>query len=508
MDFYHSFLLGLLIFGLINSGLTKPSTSPADEEYGEQMQSDDDYVYDDEDDNKSGQDKTGNRESNNVSAPPYFDSPEYTATVKVGETAVLDCNVRNLGAANVIMWYNQSTLIFQNKIRMNSDDRLSVDSNNSLKIARVQSNDQSHYKCNVLPNNITMVANLQVQTRPTASIYSSDGRDITGRSITFHQGDQIEVECKGAGRPEPKIKWFSGGERVAQSHGLHISDGTLLIDHADHQHVRVYQCIADNGIAVGHASVTFNVQYSPRVSAHRHIINTIEGDIAELHCTYNSSSAERITWRRGGEIIDADNNNRFVIVNDVKNGNHGKSTLVVKAVTKSDLGDYECDVQNSIGKGQTKMQLVLVPEPPRFVSDDINDDTVITHWIIRSHQPLTEVMMNYQQNGSKNWLTEKPIHHEKSKEHSGVWKIQHKLSLDSGVWHARVKAKNIEGWSSYSEQATVVVHPTHDSFEPDEYEIADDTQKLSANGAARVYQNVFSAVAFITLLLSPIFRRF
>lgn len=38
-------------------------------------------------------------------------------------------------------------------------------------------------------------------------------------------------------------------------------------------------------------------------------------------------------------------------------------------------------------------------------------------------------------------------------------RIQHELNLAPGVWHARVKAKNTEGWSEYSDQATIVVQP-------------------------------------------------
>lgn len=39
-------------------------------------------------------------------------------------------------------------------------------------------------------------------------------------------------------------------------------------------------------------------------------------------------------------------------------------------------------------------------------------------------------------------------------------RIQHKLSLSAGHWHARVKSKNIEGWSEFSEKTTIIVHPS------------------------------------------------
>lgn len=82
------------------TGFAKPST-PADSDLGdddapEDLQADDDYQYNDEDDNQSGQDRVSNKESNSVNVPlPYFDLPEYTTTVRVGDRVSLDCNIRN-----------------------------------------------------------------------------------------------------------------------------------------------------------------------------------------------------------------------------------------------------------------------------------------------------------------------------------------------------------------------------------------------------------------------------
>lgn len=80
-------------------GFAKPSTpadSDLDDDAPEDLQSDDDYTYTDEDENQSGQDRADNKESNSVNAPlPYFDTPEYTTSVKVGERVSLDCNIRN-----------------------------------------------------------------------------------------------------------------------------------------------------------------------------------------------------------------------------------------------------------------------------------------------------------------------------------------------------------------------------------------------------------------------------
>lgn len=159
------------------------------------------------------------------------------------------------------MWYYNTTgLLFQNQIRMRQEPRYTIDTNHTLTIVDVQSSDNSEYRCTVLPNQVTLIAKLVVLTKPTANIYGSDGRDITNSSITVHQGEHVEFECKGAGRPEPAVKWFADGARVSNAHGVHVSDGIMLIDSADHHHVRTYQCLTDNAVSVGHASLNVIVQ--------------------------------------------------------------------------------------------------------------------------------------------------------------------------------------------------------------------------------------------------------
>lgn len=161
---------------------------------------------------------------------------------------------------NVIMWYNQTVLIAIGSTIVHSNNRTTIGGNYSIKIMNVQPADQGTYLCNILPSNASLKVNLVVKTKPIATIYNTNGRDISGRSMTVYQGEQIEVLCKGVGQPKPEIKWFANGERVGQGHGIHVIDGTLIIKHADHHHVRLYQCLADNDIGVGHATVNINVQ--------------------------------------------------------------------------------------------------------------------------------------------------------------------------------------------------------------------------------------------------------
>ncbi|XP_055315896.1 peroxidasin homolog [Sitodiplosis mosellana] len=461
MNSWKLLLLELLIIGLMTSGMSKP-TNEAEEDLNKDYQADDDgdpLEYDDESDQNSNQ-KLGNSVESN--APAFFKLSDYTETVRAGESVTLKCEIENLIPKNVILWYKgdqketQKNLFISNN-RITPDDRFVYsESDHSLTINNVNETDQDVYLCYVAPNNITMKAKLVVLSNLEAHIYESN-RDVTGRSITYRQNETIQVECKvtGARTNNVDFKWSAGGVRITSDDNLKMNGGVLTINKANHDHVRVYQCLADSGNdGISHASVTINIKYIPRVSAHRSVINTKEGDNAELYCDYDSTTESHVVWYKNQQKLQIGTHEPrskySVIYRAPKSPNKNTSILVVNNVKSTDLGVYECRVDNEIGAEKVTIELTYVPEPPKLHQVEREGDTVITHWHIRSMQKLQEIMLNYQLKGERDWLQEAVIDQEQSKEHTGIWKIKHKLALAPGDWHVRVKSMNTEGWSGYS----------------------------------------------------------
>lgn len=167
------------------------------------------------------------------------------------------------------MWFKNTpkNLLYMQKNKGHSNDRIKLsESDNTLIIDNVQPEDGGNYVCKVLPSNIEMTAKLTVTSpggaleKPSAHIYATDGRDISERSITFRQGEYIEISCKG--RPETAdIKWFSGGNRVASNDNVQIDGNRLIIKNATRDHNRSYSCLIEGGDGnnVGSTSVTINV---------------------------------------------------------------------------------------------------------------------------------------------------------------------------------------------------------------------------------------------------------
>lgn len=45
-----------------------------------------------------------------------------------------------------------------------------------------------------------------------------------------------------------------------------------------------------------------------------------------------------------------------------------------------------------------------------------------------------------------------------------VYRVEDKLELEPGTWHVRVRAKNSIGWSAYSIEEIIVIHPSMITF--------------------------------------------
>lgn len=168
-------------------------------------------------------------------------------------------------ALTVVSWYKSDIYhtIFQAALRFIPDDRFISEPDHSLVILNTKVQDQGSYHCNVLPENITMKANLEVLPPLQAHIYDENGtREITDRSRTYNENDRIAVECKASGsRNKIDFKWSTDGNRLTSNNNLKLDGGKLTIEKATYDDVRVFQCLADDGIdGVAHATFNVNVR--------------------------------------------------------------------------------------------------------------------------------------------------------------------------------------------------------------------------------------------------------
>lgn len=142
---------------------------------------------------------------------------------------------------------------------------------------------------------------------------------------------------------------------------------------------------------------------TPRVTVRKAVVNTKEGDDAELYCDFETSSESRVVWLKDGNVLPIspglEQRSKYSVVYGQPKGSKSNSILVVNKVKPTDLGQYECKVENNVGadKKRNTIELTFVPEPPHLQKIETDGKFTITHWHIRSLQPLTEVMLKYRQ---------------------------------------------------------------------------------------------------------------
>ncbi|XP_030558138.1 neurofascin [Drosophila novamexicana] len=433
--------------------------SPIGEENGEDYQ-DDDYDYGGEDDSGNSDGPPAPIVEDVQSAPPYFEQSDVVIDAKPGDDVIINCDARNYEIKNVVMWYKNRTVLATGQNAINN--RVEVMRNNSLRISSVTAEDADDYYCVVLPQDVRQHTKLNVGAR--LSILCDD-RDVTDRSQTFKQGDRHKLVCRTYLPTKTDIKWSLNGQRL-QPAPSDAANGVIVLDNVDEENAGVYQCLGDDGSAdPPHGMVTVDVQYSPKVSTHRHHVNTQEGGSAELYCDYRANPIAISFFIKDGKTLSL--SDKYSIRNTLHK-EHNRTTLVIKHVEASDLGEYLCHVENAIGSNEVRIQLSYRPETPQYEDSSIDGKQVTMHWLVRSLQPLSEAMLDYRLTGSYTWSTVSVIQTQRHDKDSGIWKITHQMELSPGLWHARVKTKNTQGWSNFSPDHDFHIKDVEDSDEIDD----------------------------------------
>ncbi|KAH8401514.1 hypothetical protein KR009_006013, partial [Drosophila setifemur] len=402
---------------------------------------DDDYDYGDADNDIDDAEEP--QPLNVQESPPYFEENDLRIEAKPGDDVVLNCDARNFMISNAAMWYKNSQIIANGHIPIGH--RLEAMSNNSILLRNVTPEDSDDYFCEILPQKVRQHTTLRVGAR--LSILCDD-RDVTDRSQTFRQGDHHKLECRTYLPGESTIKWSFNGVRVESSES-DAQSGVLVLDNVDDVNAGDYQCLGDDGSHdPPHGMVTIDVQYSPKVSTHRHHVNTEAGGTAELYCNYRANPIARSFFVKDRQTLQL--SEKYSLKDSTHNG-HNRTTLIVRDVDENDLGEYLCHVENVIGYNEVKVHVSYNPETPQFEDMKVEGTKVTMHWLVRSLQPLSEAMLDYKLSGSYTWSTVSMLETHRHNQTGGVWKITHQLDLPRrGMWHARVKTRNTHGWSNFS----------------------------------------------------------
>lgn len=113
----------------------------------------------------------------------------------------------------------------------------------------------------------------------------------------------------------------------------------------DEHHAGIYQCLDDDGSASPrHGVFELIVHFAPKVTTHRHHINTEIGGTAELYCDYRADPIAIAQWIKNNEVLSFSEKHMMSYSADK---HFNRSTLTVRDVTVDDLGEYVCQASVS-----------------------------------------------------------------------------------------------------------------------------------------------------------------
>ncbi|XP_046984365.1 neogenin [Schistocerca americana] len=200
--------------------------------------------------------------------PPVFVALPRPSVVIAGSTVTLDCAA--VGNPNPsIVWLKDGIAIDMS----NLDSRFQKIGQGSLQISNVQEADEGTYQCRAEngADSVDAAATLEVQVPPhflkrPADTHASEKQDL-------------ELECKMYGKPEPKVHWEKNGDVIWPNEYIHMVNGyNLKILGLMTMDAGIFQCMGSNPAgniqAAAQLTVSQSVDFHDNSLSHSDVVLT------------------------------------------------------------------------------------------------------------------------------------------------------------------------------------------------------------------------------------------
>uniref|UniRef100_A0A8K9XCB2 Neogenin n=1 Tax=Oncorhynchus mykiss TaxID=8022 RepID=A0A8K9XCB2_ONCMY len=317
-----------------------------------------------------------------VAGMPRFSSQPAAASIRLGDSQVLACDV-NPDLVPLARWERE-----REPLELSS--RLVQLPNGALVVSNASEADAGLYRC--------MVENAgPVKTSEEAqlTILPETGEEreleflVEPLPVTKVVGASLLLPCVVTGYPAPYVRWMVGDKLVEESEGKLelVGGGSLLIYNLTEEDAGVYSCMADITNNTIEAKAELTVQVPPEFLKRPANIYAHESMDIMFQCEVTGSPAPTVKWVKNGDaVIPSD---YFKIINE--------HNLQVLGLVKSDEGFYQCLAENDAGNMQSSAQLIILehgvanptgptPSAPR----DVVASLVSTRFIKLTWRPPAE----------------------------------------------------------------------------------------------------------------------
>ncbi|KAM3915384.1 hemicentin-1 [Leptodactylus fuscus] len=300
-----------------------------------------------------------------VNEPPPVLKTSNNVTVKIGEEAILICDVLSTVRYNLTWWRKTLNLRLANTLGIH------VLSDNSLKITRVNISDAGEYVCSASnQGGTTAVTSYLIVQDPPKVV-------VDPKNVTFTKGSGIKLKCVATGYPVPQIVWTHNDIFVRFSTRYILTqDGTFFIKNAMERDSGVYTCLAANAAGTDRQSSVLVYIEAPVVTVVKKEMLVAVNTETIMECKATGIPKPHVHWFKGSGDIPLSASPLISIENHL-------GTLTLKKTKYPDAGDYTCVAANEAGKASGQVSLSVGSAPvftatPEDTAMDIGSDVTLS----------------------------------------------------------------------------------------------------------------------------------
>ncbi|OCT63664.1 hypothetical protein XELAEV_18044763mg [Xenopus laevis] len=292
--------------------------------------------------------------------PPFFDVKPSPVDVPVGDPVKFDCHVT--GTQPIALTWTKDN----KEIKTGGNYKITqLENTIQLTILKADKGDSGQYTCSAT-NDVgkdSCTTKLSVQERKVPPSFTKK----MSETVEETEGNSFKLEGRVAGSQPLTVAWLLDNHEFQPSSNNEVTFKNnvvlLQVKKSSQSDAGLYTCKVSNdaGSALCTSSVLIKEPKKPPVFDKPLTPVTVsEGEGLQLSCHVEGSQPIRIQWLKAGREIKSSNTCNVTFI-------RGTATLELKAVSKTDAGDYLCKATNSAGSESCTAKVTIkekaAPEP-------------------------------------------------------------------------------------------------------------------------------------------------
>ncbi|XP_067394473.1 vascular cell adhesion protein 1 isoform X3 [Emydura macquarii macquarii] len=210
-------------------------------------------------------------------------------------------------------------------------------------------------------------------------------------STTVQEGDDVTIICSVESNPAARIVLRRKSD--SEDTVLYSKDGIFHVPRVTFLNAGNYECEAENALGKSKMAAALSVEYGPRnttVSVSPSA-TVREGEAVTMTCTSYGNPSPKISWTK--HLISGES--QFLSED---------ATLTINNIKTEDLGVYECEGANQLGREKKAVELI-VQVPPKdtmlsvFPSDTVREGDSVTFSCTSKGIPAVQVILRKKTGG-------------------------------------------------------------------------------------------------------------